>query len=42
MNRQRGFTLFELLFVIFSTAALAMGITLLYWIVIALMKFVGS
>ena len=42
MNKQRGFTIFELVFVIAWLAALGVGVTLLYWVIRALIKYVGA
>ena len=40
MRNKRGFTLFELIFAIIWLGAAAIGGTLIYWVIRALIKFV--
>lgn len=40
MRNQRGFTLFELIFLIMWLVGLAISGTLIYWVIKALIKFV--
>ena len=42
MNKQRGFTLFELIFAILWLLGLGLSLYIIYWVILALMKYVGA
>jgi hypothetical protein len=42
MNKQRGFSIVELILLIIWLCAVGIGLTLIYWVIQALMKYVGA
>lgn len=41
MNKQRGFTVIELVMALFWLGGFVLSLTLVYWVIRALIKYVG-